>query len=122
VGNILAKTAALRINLNIDDTPIASQSHTHPSHSQTSRLLTSSPSLGVPVPPLNPTYSRRVDLSTLTFSLSSHRYSYFGKRVVLYECQCDERLEVKSERSTRLTYTVPWGTVTPKDRDEVSRG
>jgi hypothetical protein len=30
--------------------PIASSSHTHPSHSQTSRLLTSSLSLGVPVP------------------------------------------------------------------------
>ncbi len=30
--------------------PITSQSHTHPSHSQTSRLLTSSLSLGVPVP------------------------------------------------------------------------
>ena len=42
--------AALRINLNLDGTPIASKSHTHPSHSQTSRLLTSSLSLGVPVP------------------------------------------------------------------------
>jgi hypothetical protein len=50
VGNILAKAAALRINLNIDGAPIASKSHTHPSHSQTSRLLTSSMSLGVPVP------------------------------------------------------------------------
>jgi hypothetical protein len=50
VGNILAKAAALRINLNIDGAPIASKSHTHPSHSQTSRLLTSSLSLGVPVP------------------------------------------------------------------------
>jgi hypothetical protein len=45
VGNILAKAAALRITLNI-----ASKSHTHPSHSQNSRLLTSSLSLGVPVP------------------------------------------------------------------------
>jgi hypothetical protein len=49
-GNILAKAAALRINLNLDGAPITSQSHTHPSHSQTSRLLTSSLSLGVPVP------------------------------------------------------------------------
>ncbi len=40
-----------RIILNIDDTPVVSRSHTHPSHSQTSRLLTSSLSLGVPVPP-----------------------------------------------------------------------
>jgi hypothetical protein len=30
--------------------PIASNSHTHPSYSQTSHLLTSSLSLGVPVP------------------------------------------------------------------------
>jgi hypothetical protein len=44
----LAKVAAFRINLNIDGTPIASKSHIHPSHSQTSRLLTSSLSLGVP--------------------------------------------------------------------------
>jgi hypothetical protein len=50
VGNILAKAAALRINLNLDGAPIASKSHTNPSHSQTSRLLTSSLSLGVPVP------------------------------------------------------------------------
>jgi hypothetical protein len=50
VGLALAKAAALRINLNLDGAPIASNSHTHPSHSQTSRLLTSSLSLGVPVP------------------------------------------------------------------------
>ncbi len=37
----LAKAAALRINLNLDGVSIASKSHTHPSHSQTSRLLTS---------------------------------------------------------------------------------
>jgi hypothetical protein len=47
-GLALAKAAALRINLNLDGAPIAS--NTHPSHSQTSRLLTSSLSLGVPVP------------------------------------------------------------------------
>jgi hypothetical protein len=50
VGLALAKAAALRIVLNLDGTPIASKSHTHPSHSQTSRLLTSSLSLGLPVP------------------------------------------------------------------------
>jgi hypothetical protein len=50
VGNIHTKVSALRIVLNIDDTPIASTSHTHPSHSQTSHLLTSSLSLGVSVP------------------------------------------------------------------------
>ncbi len=50
VGLDLAKASALPINLNLDGAPIASKSHTHPSHSQTSRLLTSSLSLGVPVP------------------------------------------------------------------------
>ncbi len=49
-GNILAKASALRVNLNLDGAPIASNSHTHPSHSQISRLLTSALSLGVPVP------------------------------------------------------------------------
>jgi len=49
-GNILSKAVALRINLNLDGVTITSVSHTHPSHSQTSRLLTSSLSLGVPVP------------------------------------------------------------------------
>ncbi len=49
-GLILAKAAVLRINLNLDGVSITSQSHTHPSHSQTYRLLTSSLSLGVPVP------------------------------------------------------------------------
>jgi hypothetical protein len=50
VLNILTKVTTLRIKLNIDGSPIVSKSHTHPSHSQTSRLLTSSLSLGVPVP------------------------------------------------------------------------
>jgi hypothetical protein len=50
VDSTLVKDAALRINLNIDGSPITSRTHTHPSHSKTSRLLTSSLSLGVPVP------------------------------------------------------------------------
>ena len=50
VGSTLAKAAALRVNLNLDGEPITSRTHTHPSHSQTSRLLTSSLFLGVPVP------------------------------------------------------------------------
>ena len=48
VGSTLAKAAALRVNLKIDGSPITSRTHTHPSHSQTSRLLTSSLSLDVP--------------------------------------------------------------------------
>jgi hypothetical protein len=50
VGLGLAKAASLSVVLNLDGAPIASKSHTHPSHSQTSRLLTSSLSLGLPVP------------------------------------------------------------------------
>jgi hypothetical protein len=42
--------AALRVNLNVDGVSITSKTHTNTSHSQTSRLLTSSLSLGVPVP------------------------------------------------------------------------
>jgi hypothetical protein len=50
VGSTLPKAEALRVNLNIDGAPITSRTQTHPSHSQASRLLTSSLSLGVPVP------------------------------------------------------------------------
>ena len=50
VGLTLTKTASLRVNLNIDGEPIISRTHTHPSHSKTSHLLTSSLSLGIPVP------------------------------------------------------------------------
>ena len=42
VGHILTNTATLWINLNIDGAPRASRSRTHPSHTQNSRLLTSS--------------------------------------------------------------------------------
>jgi hypothetical protein len=50
MGNILTKDSDLCINFNIDGVAMSSKSHTHPSHSQTSRLLTSSLFLGVPVP------------------------------------------------------------------------
>ena len=50
IGSRLGEEATIRVNLNIDGAPITSRSHTHPSHSQASRLLTSSLSLGVPVP------------------------------------------------------------------------
>jgi hypothetical protein len=43
----LTEETVLRINLNVDGDPITSKSHTQPSHSETSRLLTSSLSLGV---------------------------------------------------------------------------
>jgi hypothetical protein len=78
IGNLLAKDAALRINLNLDGTPIASKSHTHPSHSQTSRLFTSSFIFRCSSSTTNPVYERRVNLLVLVCSLSSHRHSYIG--------------------------------------------
>ena len=42
VGSTLTKVATLRVNLNLGGTPITSRTHTHPSHSQRSGLLTSS--------------------------------------------------------------------------------
>ena len=50
---VFTKDVVLLITLNIDGAPPSSRSHTHRSHSQTvqtSRLLTSSLSLGIPVP------------------------------------------------------------------------
>ena len=49
VASTLPKSAALCVNLNIDGATIVSKSHTHPSDSQTSRLLTVPLSLGVPL-------------------------------------------------------------------------
>jgi hypothetical protein len=84
--------------LNIDETPIASTSHTHPSHSQTSLLLTSSLFLS-PSPPRNPVYTRRTDPSVSVFSLSLHRHPYIyipsgvslylliiNKQLIIYIC------------------------------------
>ncbi len=79
VGNILDKTATLRITLKLDRAPITSKSHTHTSYSQTSRLLTSSLSqVRSSSPPIHPVYSRDINSSVLVFSLSSHRHSYIG--------------------------------------------
>jgi hypothetical protein len=36
----LTKAACLQVNLDLDGAPITSRTHTHPSHTQTSRLLT----------------------------------------------------------------------------------
>jgi hypothetical protein len=62
VGNILAKTAAIRINLNIDGTPISSRSHTHPSHSKLSPISLAS-IFRCSSSSRNPVYVRRVDPS-----------------------------------------------------------
>ena len=50
VGITLDKAEVLCVNLKIDGAPITSHTDTHPSHSEVSRLLTSSLSLGVPFP------------------------------------------------------------------------
>ena len=75
----LGKTVDLRITLNLDRDPIISKSHTHPSHSETSRLLTSSLSIfRYSSSSSHPVYVRHVDSSSLGYSLSSHRQSYIG--------------------------------------------
>ncbi len=50
VDSTHVKSSSLRVNLNVDGVSITSKTHTHPPHSQTSRLLTSTLSLDVPVP------------------------------------------------------------------------
>ncbi len=74
VGLTLVKEVSLRITFNLDGTPITSKSHTHPSHLQTSRLLTSI--FRCSSSPSNPVYPRHVDSSPLGLSLSSHRHIY----------------------------------------------
>ena len=43
------------------------------------------------------------------------------KKRFMCECRCDTRLKAKAEGSTRLSYTVPSGTVIPKNIDEVNK-
>ena len=43
-----------------------------------------------------------------------------NKRLI-FESRCDARLKDKVEGCTRLAYTVAWGTVVPKDKDEVNK-
>ncbi len=81
IGNILAKAATLRITLNIDGTPVASPSHTHPGGESPITLANLSSISLVSIfrcssPPHNPVYVRPVDPSSLAFGLSSHRHSY----------------------------------------------
>jgi hypothetical protein len=82
----------LHITLNIDGSPIVSKSHTHPSHSQTSCLLTSSLSFGVPVhhEVYHEDQSRytSVDPSTLDFQVvfhtDTHTYVFYLSLVFLH--------------------------------------
>jgi hypothetical protein len=43
----------LPLKFKVDDDSIASHTHNHPSHSQTSRLLSTFPLLSSPIPPLH---------------------------------------------------------------------
>jgi hypothetical protein len=72
-GNILAKVSAWRVNLNLDGESITSNSHTHPSYSQTSRFVSI---FRCSSSKTNPVYGRRVNFFVLVCSLSSHRHSY----------------------------------------------
>ncbi len=73
----LVKTTTLRMILNLDGVPIISKSHTHPSHSETSRLLTSSLSLGVPVT-RQPSVCETSRFPIFRFSLSSYWHLFVG--------------------------------------------
>jgi hypothetical protein len=69
VYKFFTKTASIRIVLNIDGVPVA-----------ISIFRCSSP-------PINPVYVSRVDLSPLSFRLSSHRHSYIS---LLFAFYCDD--------------------------------
>ena len=76
--NILAKASALSVNLNLDGAPIASNSHTHPSHSQMANFSSINfvSIFRCSSSTTNPGYVRRVNSLVLVCSLSSHRHSY----------------------------------------------
>ncbi len=78
VGNILDKTAGLRINLNLNGEPITSKSHTHPSHSQTYSSINLVFVFRCSSSTTNSVSVRRVDFSFVVFSSSSHRLSYIS--------------------------------------------
>ncbi len=117
VGNILTKSVALWMTLNIDGGPVSSRSHTHPSHSQTSRLLTSSMSLGVTVPHSPRAKETSTFVSPVWFRSTVETNKYF-----LF-VWCNKRIKDKTDGSKLLPYTglcgdlEGWNT----DRDEVSR-
>ena len=50
VGLVLAKAAALRINLNLDGVPIPSRAYTHPTHRPNTRLISTALSHHIPLP------------------------------------------------------------------------
>ena len=64
VGSTLVKTTVLRINLNIDGTPITSKTHIHPSHSQNISSINLVFIFRCFSSPINPVYTSRVDFSS----------------------------------------------------------
>ena len=119
VSNILTKTTARCIKLNIDVTPISSRSYTHPSHSQTSEFPLNLVSIfRCPSPPHKPVYVSRLNPSFLAFShvnpCNSDVVIHISLLLIdkardkgntLYGCPCNERLKAKTEGSKRLTCT-----------------
>jgi hypothetical protein len=75
VGNILTKVAALRMNFNIDETPVASRSHSPITHSKLSPINLVS-IFRCSSSPHNRVYSKHVDPSLLSFSLSLYRHPH----------------------------------------------
>jgi hypothetical protein len=104
VSSILTKTVSLRINLNLVGAPITSKSHTHQSYSQTSRLLTSSYTVGgIPKSrSFGVVVSCRVKRELVVYYESIKREL---KIRCIYECRCDERLQTKTKEFTHLAYT-----------------
>jgi hypothetical protein len=88
VYKFFTKTASIRIVLNIDGVPVASKSHTHPSSTLSNLSSINLVSIfRCSSPPINPVYVSRVDLSPLSFRLSSHRHSYIS---LLFAFYCDD--------------------------------
>ncbi len=96
----------MSVGLGVGGVTIASGSRVHPSHSRTSRLLTSSLSLGVSgfVLSYNPVDARHVDSSTLAFSLSSHRPSFLSLAFSIHNKYNSVHFStISSEQDNRLS-------------------
>jgi hypothetical protein len=116
IVNILPKAATLRITMNIDGTPIVSLSHTHPSHSKTPRLLTSSLSLGhnnisklfeKSLPQVKPNQRFWVwDKSIPTLLTDLHRHEHFRHTLNFVDTPASVRAWTKTGKS-RSSKTTP---------------
>ena len=67
ICHIVTKAVALWIMLNIEEEPIASRTHTHPSHSQNSRLMINLVYISVRCSSSTCIYARSIDPSVYCF-------------------------------------------------------